>query len=266
MSTRHLSLYNSPPWVRSIASKPRRRGQAAPVGYPSTETPYYTHTASASVYEATEAPSDGNSVYYVPNGPPRPTAVATTVVTVGPAPASPVAVTTITVNHVETVTVDSNQTPAPPGPQRQINSTIRSTNFRTATVTGYGTWNTSAAAGGSPSSASSSCNTSVAGISTSLDESNVMTATQTTFLGTTTKNVFTQTTLTSIFNGSFTGYGPLSTHTSPQPAELVPRQTCTWVTAGVYGGWCNDWNGDTTVRFSSYETTGNISSFVLNLS
>lgn len=224
----------------------QQESQLAPVGEPSSGTPTFIHTASATAYEATEAPGDGTSVYYVPKGPGEPPeshAVATTTVIVMPTQAPP------------------------PGPHRELNSTIFNTSVRTATatVTAYSVWNTSAA-GVSASTGGygiwdTSTGVSIGGQDTTLvspDDTNIFTATTTTYLATSTKAVFTQTTISTVVNGSFTGYGDLPTATSPQPAVLVPRQTCTWVDNEDYGGWCNDWNGETTVRFSSYETTGKI--------
>ena len=221
----------------------QQESQLAPVNHPSSGTPTFIHTASATAYEATEAPGDGTSVYYVPKGPGEP-------------PASHAVATT-------TVVVMPTQAP-PPGPHREINSTISNTSFRTATatVTGYGVWSTSAAGVDASTGGYGMWNIST-GASTdtqgttlvSPDDNDVFTATTTTYLATSTKAVFTQTTISTVVNGSFPGYGDLPTATSPQPAVLVPRQTCTWVDNEDYGGWCNDWNGETTVRYSSYETT-----------
>ncbi len=218
----------------------------APVNEPSSGTPEFTHTASAPAYEATEAPGDGTSVYYVskgPGGPPESRPVATTVVTVLPMP-----------------------TPPPPRPHREINSTIFNTSFRTTTATSHGAWNTSVATAAASTGGYDVRATSVSGTGAlsgdhdstlvSSDETDVFTAITTTYYTTSTKPVFTQTTISTLVNLNFTGYGDLPTIISPQPAVLVPRQTCTWVDNEDYGGWCNDWNGETTIRFSSYETTG----------
>jgi hypothetical protein len=183
--------------------------------------PIYTHTASASLYEATEAP---NESYYVPkpqDDTPDSTPVATTTVFISPLP-------------------------APPKVQGEINSTISTATIRTATVTGYGIWTISVGDVG----------TSAAGGLTGASSGGfgVLTTTATAYLATVTASSTVLVTNSSTINGGY-GLPPASTHA--QSARLVPRQTCTWVTAERLGGWCNNWDGSTVVSYPTYDTTGN---------
>jgi hypothetical protein len=214
-----------------------QKSQAAPVGFPYPLPQYYTNTADAPLVEVTEVDTntDGIPDYYKPNRPAGSTPVSTTTVTVLPTP--PPAV---------------GQAQAPPALGLvQVNTTINTTSFYTATTTRYGGWNASVphattSVGGYgpprppmiPSGASHS--------SSSSDDLSVTTTVVTVYRSTHTLSGTTKTTAP--------GYGNFTiAHISK---ALVARQTCTEVDAGRYGTWCNNWDGSTVVSFSTYETTG----------
>ena len=232
--------------------------EAAPANEPSTGTNSFTHTALAPLFEATEAPGDGQSVYYVSKsqeGPPKSTAVAVTTIIFRPS----IPVTTIVVSP----------TPAPVTAGREVNTTIWGTDFRTATSTGSSTVNVSIMAAASSNGGYGVWNSAADGVATSTDasgsgptsdEADTAGETVTNFAETSTIHVSTETILPSSVNATFTGYGALPTQTTTEASRLLPRQTCTWVDAGGYGGWCNNWNGETTFSYSSFETTGKFDS------
>lgn len=159
------------------------------------------------MYEATEAPGDGKSVYYVSkpaDGPPESTDVATTTITVLPTPAA---------LHGE----------------EEVYSTINTTIVRTATVTAVGIWNTSApnfgsATGGYGVPLATSVSTGYGPPSPSSDPFDKLTTTLTTYVATTTKNITALTTASTIVNASFfpaTALRPLRHLVSPPSLFLV---------------------------------------------
>jgi hypothetical protein len=222
-----------------------QESQAAPVGFPYPLPQYYTNTADAPLVEVTEVDTntDGIPDYYKPNR---------------PAGSTPVSTTTVTVMPTRPPEAGQGQALPPlrlPQVNTTIHTTINTTSFHTATTTHYGGWNSSVphattSIGGYgqprppmvPSGASHSFSSS--------DDLLVTTTIVTVYRSTHTVSGVTKTTAP--------GYGNFTiAHISK---ALVARQTCTEVDAGPYGTWCNNWDGSTVVSFSTYETTGVLTS------
>ena len=232
--------------------------QEAPTGQAQFPDQTFSHTALAPVYEATEAPGNSDSAYYIPKP------------TTGPHQSTPVATTALTVTVLPLS--------AHPKVQGEINTTVTGRHTQTAIATSYAPWNTSvggvaSSSGGygvPGSSASVSWNTSVAGTGSwtggygfsvpSTVESDVLTVTSTNYVDTVTATNYVATSTVGGFSYppgvNISGYGPVITPAATEPNKLEARQTCTWVEAEGYGSWCNNWDGSTTVSYSTYNTTG----------
>ncbi|KAK5257876.1 hypothetical protein LTR40_009021 [Exophiala xenobiotica] len=72
----------------------------------------------------------------------------------------------------------------------------------------------------------------------------------------------TQTAASSITTAPTYGYGPPQSNYAPPKASnnygIEKRQTCVWISAVIGGqevGWCNNWDGSTTLTYTSWETT-----------
>ena len=124
-----------------------------------------------------------------------------------------------------------------------INQTVHNTTFVTATI--------------SPSYVSLSDGDGYS-IGSS-DSSIILTSTYTSDVATVTTNVLPSS--SPRFSNSTVVYGsPLGEQTTS--GELQPRQTCVEVSAGAFGTWCNNWDGSTSLPYTTWETTSESASLL----
>lgn len=204
------------------------QSQDAPTGngpYPASTT--YIHTIDVPAYLATSV-IDGSTIYYKSDS------------DVPETGSVPWETYTVSVGH---------QSAAPlPNQGQGLNGTGSSSVSATSNIThSYGTlastyWNSN----------QTSDTSLIGGLGTNSTAAGVLTKTTTTHVATTTVNV--NGTSDETQAPSNPGYGsPLNNQTSN--AGLQPRQTCTEVSAGAFGTWCNNWDGSTTLPYTTWETT-----------
>ena len=184
--------------------------------YPASSA--FTHTLDVGAYYATRI-IDGTTYFYAPD----PSATAT----------ESVPITTLT-------DVVTHPGPVPTNPADGINQTIHNTTFVTATVSR------------SYVSLSDGYEYSIGSSDSSVIAGGILTSTYTTDVATVTTNVLPSS--SPKFSNSTVGYGNPSGEQTTN-GELQPRQTCVEVSAGAFGTWCNNWDGSTTLPYTTWETT-----------
>lgn len=240
-----------------------QQSQQGPVSNkPATTTPVFTHSVKVSGYEVTELPNDGTSVFYVSKDP--------TTTNGGFKPSRTIVAEITTVTVLPTHQVTSNRQDA------QYNITTTNTTSHTVFSSPSGGWNGTATDTssfvwgpgiGEPSE--SGTTTTEAETAVSYGSPNTLTA----LTGLTSGSFATRTvaSITSTIYSVLTvtapaaptdGYEPDDSYDSPvSPAvvdELDKRQTCVWIYATIGGqqvGWCNNWDGRSTLTYTTWETT-----------
>lgn len=248
----------------------RQSSELAPTGnIPDTSNPVFTHSVRVSGFEATELPNDGTSVFYRPKSDgqtdpshiTRATIVAgITTVTVGPPPplttvhrglsndsTSDIHTTTITLSPLPALTASSFYQE----PRRPENITAHAP--FTSPPEGWNLTGTDA--------------TTLDPVSTQHDSTSSAGPMITTVTATSVQVVtVTQPATSTITDGDIIpgGYVQGSEYGYNIPArpldnaDIVKRQTCVWISATISGHvahWCNNWDGQSVLTFTSWETT-----------
>ncbi|KIV96799.1 hypothetical protein PV10_00616 [Exophiala mesophila] len=245
----------------------RQSSELAPTGnIPNTANPVFTHSVRVSGFEATELPNDGTSVFYRPKSDDpshitRATIVAgITTVTVGPPPplstvarglmndsTSEIHITTITLSPLPAVTASSTyQDPHQPANVTSHVPFTSHTEGWNLTCTHTTTLDPVDAQNGTISSSGPFITTVTA---TSIQ---VVTVTQ--------PAISTITESSTIPGGYFqeSEYGYNIPARPVENGDIAKRQTCIWISATISGHvahWCNNWDGQSVLTFTSWETT-----------
>jgi hypothetical protein len=221
------------------------QSQDAPASGPAnTAVPTFINTIVASAYEATEVPGTGSTVIYVSVGP------NTTNWSYTPTESVVIGVTTISVVPEAATETDSAITS-----QSVISITTTLHMSFTNPTSGWNDSNANATQVSPLLSPGISTNGSLSASASALS-----TSTDTTYIATTTEEIsITVTAAPSV--GSGYGSDPFPTliiwPTSEKRVEK--RQTCVMISADVgnhqTASWCNNWDGHTTLSYTSWETT-----------
>ncbi|KAI1619864.1 hypothetical protein EDD37DRAFT_698293 [Exophiala viscosa] len=217
----------------------------------------FTHTISVSGYVATEVPNTnpyGESVFYISAGP------ATTDWSFTPSASIQAEVTTVTVLPIQASTQ---------GKGLSASSTVRapfsapSGGWNSTSANAYG-WTAAAGTAGTTSSVLVAP-TGTAGTISPYGVTSTSTVINT--ISTITENVTISVTSAPTYGyvppayglpGSSDQYGYDTPDPSINNGDVEKRQTCVWITATINGqqvGWCNNWDGTTTLTYTSWETT-----------
>lgn len=200
-----------------VVENSQNRPVSAP---PDTRIPTFVNSINAPAFEATEASNNGNSIYYVS------------------ATASPASVVIGTTTQSIILSLPHAATTAPSNGQflPVTNISVSQGNF-TAPQSG---WN------GTQVNATVLPSINSAGYA-SVNEP-TSTVTHITYVNTTSVVAATTSTITTYEPyGAYTGVG-----------AMVRRQTCVLISAeigGQWASWCNNWDGSTTVTYTSWQTT-----------
>ncbi|KIW89012.1 uncharacterized protein Z519_10497 [Cladophialophora bantiana CBS 173.52] len=212
---------------------------------PATQT--FTHSVKVSGYEATEISNTGPSVFYMSKGP------SSTDWTFQPSASIIAEVTTVTVQPI----------PAVPSARQEAQNNSTYSAFHTPFSSPFAGWNDTLT--GSPIGGTSAAGTGVSyGLPAPLTWSAEVQPTQSLYTST----------VTEISTVYATSFAPTSGHGTPAYGydtsaysydpmsvagdDLEKRQTCVWISATIGGqevGWCNNWAGESTLTFTSWETT-----------
>lgn len=249
----------------------RQSSELAPTGnHPDTTNPVFTHSVRVSGFEATELPNDGTSVFYrsksdVQTGPSHITTASiiagVTTVTVEQHPhpttvhkgffnesASETVLTTITLSPVPLNTTSSTDEKTHLGYNATAHPPF------TSPPTG---WNLTSTASTTLDPAETqetltySENISIVTVTTASVQ--VVTITEPS-VATITAN-----SLASGGYGFETEYGYDIPAPTSENGGIVKRQTCVWISATISGHvahWCNNWDGQSVLTYTSWETTG----------
>ena len=196
----------------------------------------FTHSVTVSGFEATEISNNGNggTVFYMSKGtsstdwsftPSKSIVAEVTTVTVLPVPQS-------ASNHGKGVN-DSNTTV-----HAQFTSPAGGWN---GTYSNTSSWSAATASAGTASRYAAASTITVTDIVATV----------------------TQTAASSVSTAPTYAYVPPQYSYAPPKASnddgIEKRQTCVWISATIGGqevGWCNNWDGSTTLTYTSWETTG----------
>lgn len=203
----------------------------------------FTHSISVSGYVATEMTGEGASVFYMSKGP------STTDWSYTPAATILAEVTTVTVLPIAQPTTHNREA--------QTNTTVHPPFTKPS-----GGWN-----GTNSNSSIWAAGTGTAVSGFSLAPTSTLTVTS--FVFTVTQSLTVSVTPAPTYGyippaygysvaDSPADYGYESPASSVDYGDLEKRQTCVWITATIGGqqvGWCNNWDGASTLTFTSWETT-----------
>lgn len=226
----------------------------APISNPkATTNTVFTETVRVSGYEATEVSNVGYSVFYK-SKPPSDTGPSWT-----PAASIIAVVTTVTVlPHGQVATTAQHEIAANSSGPSAFSSPSAGWNNTHSNSSIVGTGTAASYGWGTGTAGSFPLGTGTAGSGARSSDGAASTVTFTNFVHTITQSVTVNATSAATSEYPQPAYGYGSLESSHGHDAMEKRQTCVWITATIGGqqvGWCNNWDGSTTLTYTSWETT-----------